>query len=176
MSRTGRHRDERQRSAASPRHPRSVPPIVLEMPIESEIAIVMVSSATKKKRPSRPIRTPLQALRQNQTQEGDRRGCFDRWFDLGEQQRSQGQRDGDGDEEPGAHGEPRAGKAGDDHKASTNPAEHDEGREHQGRRQSAQDRSAQERAPSVLICAPRAISRWDRTGRVANMRSTIMRT
>ena len=31
-------------------------------------------------------------------------------------------------------------------------------------------------APSGLISSPRAISRCDSTGRVANMRSTIMRT
>ena len=38
------------------------------------------------------------------------------------------------------------------------------------------NRCFHESAPSVLICTPRAISRCDSTGSVANIRSTIMRT
>ena len=100
-----------------------------------------------------------------------------------EQERRQRQGHRERDEQADLRGNLRARESGRQHQAGADAAEENEGADGRLRRQRLMrrgERSGDERrhaiVPSDLISNPRAISSCDRTARVGNMRSMIMRT
>ena len=87
------------------------------------------------------------------------------------QDRRQGEAGGQSDEQANLDRDPVARETGGDHQTSADPAEYQEDRQKNLGRL-----LAHATVPRELTSTPRAISRWDRTGRDENMRSTIMRT
>ena len=107
-------------------------PIGLTRPMALAIAIDIVSSARKKKRPSRPISTPFRLS--DSIRPSSVTGCAfsHHRLDFGLQHRGQSQRYGDGHEQPGAHQHARRREAWDHQEAAADAAEYDEGGEDDG--------------------------------------------
>ena len=144
-------------------------PRALLSPIFIDAAVIMVSSAWKNSRPSRPTVAPIASSPTMSPASAPRSGMTKALppVSCGASARVEGERD----EQARARRQTRAGKARRDHQAAADPAEQDENRRDHFRRQEIHDT-----VPSDLISTPRASSRCDSTGRVANRRSTIMRT
>ncbi len=93
-----------------------------------------------------------------------------------QQHRRHGEGGGDRHQKPDAHVDAVAGKTGDVHHARPDPAKEQEGG-HDGLRPDCRDQElAHDTLPIDVTSTPRAISRCESTGRVGNIRSTIIRT